>query len=122
MVNSVNCNDQLPQNLSPLKQIEQALGYGVSLWQKLQTSSKIDRPQLLMLTILLEAYTESLFELYMLNGIIHQFPCNIIRHLSDFYSQSTTQLIKRGPPLNQAINTDDSAAVLPKANYYDVLP
>ncbi len=122
MAHSVNHNDQLPQTISPLTQIEQALGYGVSLWHKINHSSKVDRPQLLTLTFLLEAYTESLFDLYMLNGIIHKLPCNIIRRLSDFYSQTTTQSTKRGSPINQAIKTNDSIGVCPTENYYAALP
>jgi hypothetical protein len=124
MAHPVVYNGAPPPRSNPLKQIDQALGYGVSLWEKIKTCSTLDRPHLLSLTFLLEAHTEALFELCMLTGIFHNLPCDIIKCLSGFYSFSdqTVNSAKRGRSLSTAIqDTKVSEITKCERNYYGVL-
>ena len=97
-------NGIIPPICSPLNQRELALGYGVSTWEKIKSSSPSDCQQLLALTFLLDAHIESLFELCMLNGALQTISCSIIEHLNGFYSCSAHSIHtnKRGLSLNKA--------------------
>jgi hypothetical protein len=113
-----------PPELDPLKKIDDALGYGASLWKKIKICSALDQPQLLYLTLLLEAHTEALFELYMLTDLFHTIPCDIIKRLKGFYSTSdqAVKCTKRGQPLHAVISsTNASALTICEENYYEVL-
>jgi hypothetical protein len=115
----------LPPSSNPLNQLEQALGYGVSVWEKIKLCTASDRSHLLSLIYLLEAHTEALFDLCMLSGIIHQLPCDIIKRLSGFYSnpEQSKQATKRGPSLSNTIQYPSiSASDNISGNYYEVLP
>ena len=67
-------NGQLPPSSSPLKQIEQALGYGASVWAKIKLTSPSDRSNILSLIHLIEAHTEALFDLCTLLEQLYKFP------------------------------------------------
>jgi hypothetical protein len=113
-----------PPELDPLKKIDEALGYGASLWKKIKICSALDQPQLLYLTLLLEAHTEALFELYMLTDLFHTIPCDFIKCLKGFYSTSdqAVKCTKRGQPLHAVISsTNTSALTICEENYYEVL-
>jgi hypothetical protein len=113
-----------PPKSNPLKKIDEALGYRASLWEKIKICSALDRPHLLYLTLLLEAHTETLFDLCMLTGLLHTIPCDIIKRLSGFYSSSdqAVKSTKRGQSLNAVIpTTSASALTICEENYYDVL-
>ncbi len=114
-----------PPELNPLKKIDEALGYRASLWEKIKICSALDRPHLLYLTLLLEAHTETLFDLCMLTGLLHTIPCDIIKRLSGFYSnpEQSKQATKRGPSLSNTIQYPSiSASDNISGNYYEVLP
>jgi len=118
-------HDQFPPSFSPLKHIEQALGYGTSAWSKIQSASPSDRSHILTLIYLIEAHTEALFDLCMLQEQLYNLPCHIINRLSEFYSNSGKLLrsSKRGASLNDAIpntNAPCLTSFLTK-NYYEGL-
>ena len=119
-------NGELPPSSSPLKKIEQALGYGVSAWENLNKCSASDCPHLLSLIYLLEAHTEALFNLCMLGSITYKFQCDIIKRLSGFYSapnsDNSINPAKRKLSLNDVIPiTDASPTSTFTTNYYDIL-
>jgi len=117
-------NGIIPPICSPLNQLELALGYGVSTWEKNKLSSPSDRQQLLALTFLLDAHIESLFELCMLNGALQTISCSIIERLYGFYSSSAHSINtnKRGLSLNKATpNLDPTSEAQISSNYYTIL-
>ena len=118
-------HDQFPPSFSPLKHIEQALGYGTSAWSKIQSASPSDRSHILTLIYLIEAHTEALFDLCMLQEQLYNLPCHIINRLSEFYSNSGKLLrsSKRGASLSDAIPNTNAPCLtsFSTKNYYEGL-
>jgi hypothetical protein len=79
----VNKNDDLSFN--PLDLLTTALGYGQTIWSKVNSLSLLDALPLIDLTFLLEEHIQSLIEVCNYSNFLHDTNDNLIILLSQFY-------------------------------------
>jgi hypothetical protein len=123
MAPEITSHNSLPAQLSPLDQLEYALGSGIAIWDKINSCSPSKLGPLLGLTFILEEHIESLLGFCMLQDIKNS-SCAIIEWLKSFYQtvKFTVNPSKWGPLLQAIVEDLPSLVQLPShSNYYDIL-
>jgi hypothetical protein len=92
MAPEITSYNSSPAQLSPLDQLEYALGSGIAIWEKINSCSPSKLGPLLGLTFILEEHIESLLSLCMLRDIKNS-SCTIIERLQSFYQTIESGII-----------------------------
>jgi hypothetical protein len=118
-------NDELSFN--PLNLLTTALGYGQTIWSKVNSLPLLDALPLIDLTFLLEEHIQSLIEVCNYSNFLHDTNDNLIILLSKFYQSEelSAPVSKRGSSLRKLcidrINKRSVPLEHTSTNYYDPL-
>ena len=114
-------------SFNPLDLLTTALGYGQTIWSKVNSLPLLDALPLIDLTFLLEEHIQSLIEVCNYSNFLHNTNDNLIILLSQFYQSEelSAPFSKRGSSLRKlCINRVNKSSVLSEhtsTNYYDPL-